>query len=174
MLAAVLVFAASVWIALGLGAVFIPKLDEGSIALQAWRLPSVSLEQSIKSTTQIERVLRQFPEMSTVVSKTGHAEIATDPEGVETSDIFVMLQPHESVSPWNGPWSSWAVLKQPEDKWETIRGPDKLLAVLRRVHGAMTGEQATVHGGRETPEQTGATRYSKSLRPRTSSSTRTS
>ena len=75
---------------------FIPKLDEGSIALQAWRLPSVSLEQSIKSTTQIERVLRQFPEVSTVVSKTGHAEIATDPEGVETSDIFVMLKPHES------------------------------------------------------------------------------
>ena len=97
-LVASLVFGVSVWIALGLGAVFIPKLDEGSIALQAWRLPSVSLEQSIESTTKIEQVLRQFPEVSTVVSKTGRPEIATDPAGVEISDIFVMLQPHESVS----------------------------------------------------------------------------
>lgn len=65
----------------GLGAVFIPKLDEGSIALQTWRLPSVSLEQSIESTAKIEQALRQFPEVSTVVSKTGRPEIATDPAG---------------------------------------------------------------------------------------------
>ena len=43
------------------GAEFIPRLDEGAIAIQAWRLPSVSLEESIKSTTLIEKVLKQFP-----------------------------------------------------------------------------------------------------------------
>ena len=78
-----------------MGAEFIPKLDEGAIALQAWRLPSVSLEESIKSTTLIEKVLKEFPEADTVVSRTGRAEIATDPMGVETSDIFVILKPHE-------------------------------------------------------------------------------
>ena len=41
------------------------------------------------------RVLKAFPEVMTVVSKTGRAEIATDPMGVETSDILVMLKPHE-------------------------------------------------------------------------------
>lgn len=78
-----------------LGAEFIPRLDEGSIALQAWRLPSVSLEESIRQTTEIERVLKRFPEVTTVVSKTGRAEIATDPMGVEISDVLVMLKPHK-------------------------------------------------------------------------------
>jgi cobalt-zinc-cadmium resistance protein CzcA len=76
-----------------LGSEFIPKLDEGAIALQAWRLPSVSLSTSIQNTTLIEQTLKTFPEVETVISKTGRPEIATDPMGVEISDIFVMLKP---------------------------------------------------------------------------------
>ncbi len=87
-----LIFASSLVLIPSLGAEFIPRLDEGSIALQAWRLPSVSLEESIKSTTMIESVLKQFPEVLTVVSRTGRAEIATDPMGVEVSDIYAMLK----------------------------------------------------------------------------------
>ncbi|GHG96495.1 CusA/CzcA family heavy metal efflux RND transporter [Comamonas sp. JC664] len=78
-----------------LGAEFIPRLDEGAIAIQAWRVPSVSLEESVRQTGLIETVLKRFPEVTTVVSRTGRAEIATDPMGVEISDIFVMLKPHE-------------------------------------------------------------------------------
>ncbi len=76
-----------------MGAEFIPKLDEGAIALQAWRLPSVSLEESVRNTTMVERILKKFPEVITVVSRTGRAEIATDPMGVEISDIYVILKP---------------------------------------------------------------------------------
>lgn len=76
-----------------LGAEFVPTLDEGAIALQAWRPPSVSLEESVRQTTEMEKVLLEFPEVKTVVSKTGRAEIATDPMGVEISDVFVMLKP---------------------------------------------------------------------------------
>jgi cobalt-zinc-cadmium resistance protein CzcA len=76
-----------------LGAEFVPRLDEGAIALQSWRLPSVSLEESIRQSTELEAVLKRFPEVATVVSKTGRAEIATDPMGVEISDVFVMLKP---------------------------------------------------------------------------------
>ena len=54
-----------------------------------------SLEESIESTTMIEAVLKEFPEVKTVVSRTGRAEIATDPMGVETSDIYVILEPPE-------------------------------------------------------------------------------
>ncbi len=82
-------------VATRLGSEFVPKLDEGAIALQAIRLPSVSLEESVRQTTEIEKVLKQFPEVTTVVSKTGRAEIATDPMGVEISDIFAMLKPHD-------------------------------------------------------------------------------
>ncbi|MBV5324532.1 MAG: efflux RND transporter permease subunit, partial [Rhodospirillaceae bacterium] len=87
-------FVISLLVAPLLGAEFIPRLDEGSIALQAWRLPSVSLEESVRQTTHIEQTLKRFPEVTTVVSKTGRAEIATDPMGVEMSDILVMLRPH--------------------------------------------------------------------------------
>jgi cobalt-zinc-cadmium resistance protein CzcA len=73
----------------------VPKLDEGAIAMQAIRLPSVSLEESVRQMTELEKILKTFPEVTTVVSKTGRAEIATDPMGVEISDIFVMLKPHD-------------------------------------------------------------------------------
>jgi len=95
--AAGLLFAASAVAFLHLGAEFVPRLDEGSIAMQAWRLPSVGLGQATSDTTRIERVLlREFPdEIATVVSKTGRAEIATDPMGIDISDIFVMLRPKQ-------------------------------------------------------------------------------
>lgn len=88
------VFLASLGLVPFMGGEFIPKLDEGAVALQAWRLPSVSLTESLKSTTLIEKTLRQFPEVVTVVSRTGQAEIPTDPMGVETSDIYVILKDH--------------------------------------------------------------------------------
>ena len=94
-IAAVALFGASLGLIPFLGAEFIPRLSEGTIAVQAWRLPSVSLSESIKSTTAIEKVLGEFPEVASVVSRTGQAEIPTDPMGVETSDIYVMLKPQE-------------------------------------------------------------------------------
>ncbi len=80
-----------------LGSEFIPRLDEGSFALQVLRLPSVSLEESVRQTVRLEQVLlAEFKdEVADVVSKTGRAEIATDPMGVNVSDVLVMLKPHE-------------------------------------------------------------------------------
>jgi len=88
------VFAASLLLVPFMGSEFIPRLDEGAIAVQAWRLPSVALTESVKSTTMIEKALRKFPEVVTVVSRTGVAEIPTDPMGLETSDIYVILKDH--------------------------------------------------------------------------------
>ena len=78
-----------------LGAEFIPRLDEGAIAMQIWRLPSISLEQSNEISGVAEAVLlEEFPdEVLTVVSRTGRAEIATDPMGVEISDTYIILEP---------------------------------------------------------------------------------
>ena len=80
-----------------LGSEFIPRLDEGSFAIQILRLPSVSLEESIRQSTLVEkRLLAAFPnEIKDVVSKTGRAEIATDPMGVNVSDVLVTLRPRE-------------------------------------------------------------------------------
>ena len=78
-----------------LGAEFIPRLEEGSIAVQIARLPSVSLTESINIATDTEKVLRSFPEVTAVISKTGRAEVATDPMGVDLSDLYVELKPND-------------------------------------------------------------------------------
>ncbi len=91
--AAVALLALAVAAGSTMGAEFVPRLDEGALAIQIVRLPSVSLEESVAGSTRFERVLREFPEVRTVISKTGRAEIATDPMGVELSDVIVMLKP---------------------------------------------------------------------------------
>ena len=86
------VFVASMCFVPFMGAEFMPRLDEGAIALQIWRLPSVSLEKSNEISLHAERVLKEeFPEIETAVSRTGRAEIATDPMGVEISDTYLIL-----------------------------------------------------------------------------------
>ena len=76
-----------------LGSEFIPRLDEGALALQVQQLPSVSLTQSVKTITEVEKVLKSFPEVTKVVSKTGRAEVATDPMSIDFSDLYVELKP---------------------------------------------------------------------------------
>jgi cobalt-zinc-cadmium resistance protein CzcA len=94
-----------------IGTEFLPQLDEGSIAIQAFRLPSISLTESLGVSGQIERTLMEFPEVETVVSKTGRAEIASDPMGVEVSDILVNLKPR----------SEWKTAKTREGLVEKMR-----------------------------------------------------
>lgn len=93
--AAAIVFFLSLIFIPFMGSEFIPKLDEGDITVQAWRLPSISLSESVKSTLQIEKTLLKFPEVTQVVSRTGTPEVATDVMGMELSDIFVGLKPKE-------------------------------------------------------------------------------
>lgn len=91
--AVALALAGTVLLAARLGTEFIPDLDEGSILVEVIRLPSASLTESVRQTRVIERVLRRFPEVETVVSKSGRPEVANDPMGPDQTDIFVMLHP---------------------------------------------------------------------------------
>ena len=78
-----------------LGQEFIPTLDEQDIANQAIRIPSTSLRQSAEIQMKIERALNEFPEVKVVFSKTGTAEVASDPMPPNASDAFIMLNPRE-------------------------------------------------------------------------------
>lgn len=89
---AVTLFVLSMIIFPMLGAEFIPRLDEGSMAIQIQQLPSVSLSQSVATSTAAERVMRKFPEVTKVVSKIGRAEVATDPMGVDAVDMYIGLK----------------------------------------------------------------------------------
>ena len=78
------------------GTEFMPPLDEGSLAINVVRLPNASLAGSVSVSGFLERRLRAFPEVSTVVSKTGRAEISEDPMGPEQTDVLVMLKPRRA------------------------------------------------------------------------------
>ncbi len=78
-----------------MGSEFIPRLDEGDIAMHALRIPGTSLEQAIGMQILLENRLREFPEVEQVFSKLGTAEIATDPMPPSVADTFIMLNPRE-------------------------------------------------------------------------------
>ncbi|MEI6675950.1 MAG: CusA/CzcA family heavy metal efflux RND transporter, partial [Verrucomicrobiota bacterium] len=77
------------------GTEFMPPLDEGSIAINVVRLPNASLDGSVEVAGFIEKRLHKFPEIETVISKTGRAEISEDPMGPEQTDVFIMLKPRQ-------------------------------------------------------------------------------
>lgn len=94
--AAVALLAGSLALVPALGTEFLPELDEGSIVVQAMRDPGVSLTRSVAMQAELERTLRTLPEVSTVVSRVGRAEIGSDPMGLHQADVFVMLKPRSA------------------------------------------------------------------------------
>jgi cobalt-zinc-cadmium resistance protein CzcA len=75
------------------GAEFVPRLEEGDLAIQITRPPSVSLTEANQGTTAVERALLELPEVKRVVSRTGSPDVATDVMGIEQSDVMVILGP---------------------------------------------------------------------------------
>ncbi|MAT15141.1 MAG: CusA/CzcA family heavy metal efflux RND transporter [Planctomyces sp.] len=90
---ALALFLVSIPVGMNLGAEFMPRLEEGDLLVEAVRLPSATLEGSIEMSTQIEKVLIEYPEVKTVFSKTGRPEIANDVMGVHQTDVWVLLKP---------------------------------------------------------------------------------
>ncbi len=80
-----------------LGAEFVPKLSEGTITINVISLAGISLEQSLNNGETIEKILlERFPdEIEQVWSRAGTAELATDPMGIELTDVYCTLKPRE-------------------------------------------------------------------------------
>jgi heavy metal efflux system protein len=95
--AAVLLLLNAAFLATRLGSEFVPKLKEGTIVINTVRLAGVSIDESIRYGSQIERaLLAKFPdEIERVWTRTGTPEVATDPMGVELSDVFITLRPRD-------------------------------------------------------------------------------
>jgi heavy metal efflux system protein len=116
--------AASLIVALGsvpfLGTEFMPRLDEGSLLIETRRLPSTSLPQGMAIANQVERALMQFPEVSSVVTKMGRPELATETMGLYAGDVYITFSPR-------GEWttkSTEALVVQMDAVLEQIPGID--------------------------------------------------
>ncbi|MEO6081449.1 MAG: CusA/CzcA family heavy metal efflux RND transporter [Steroidobacteraceae bacterium] len=76
-----------------IGQEFMPTLDEQNFNLSSVRIPSTSIEQSVKMDLPLERQIMALPEVKLVFSKTGTANLAADPMPPNASDNYVMLKP---------------------------------------------------------------------------------
>jgi cobalt-zinc-cadmium resistance protein CzcA len=103
-----------------LGAEFMPRLDEGALAIEARLPPSVSLSHSIEIYSEAERALLRFPEVAKVVTKIGRADVATDPMGAESADIYIALKP--------------------TSEWKTGRGKEELVEKMSAELGRSAPE----------------------------------
>ena len=105
---------------LTLGREFVPQLDEGDVLVQALRVPSTSLEQSQAMQFRVETTLKAMPEVARVFTRTGTAEVASDPMPPSISDTFVMLKDRED---WPEPGLAKAELvERMEQRLSTLLG----------------------------------------------------
>jgi cobalt-zinc-cadmium resistance protein CzcA len=110
-------------IAPNLGSEFVPKLSEGAIALNIVRLPGTSLEESVARNTAMEKaILAEFPdEVEHVWSRIGTADIATDPMGIELTDMYVTLKPRS--------------------KWKKAKTQDELTELIEKELRTIPGQK---------------------------------
>jgi cobalt-zinc-cadmium resistance protein CzcA len=99
-----------------LGSEFLPTIDEGNLLVRATMPASISLTRATEISAQIEKALKEFPEVETAVAKIGRAELGGDPESVSNDEIYVRLKPKE--------------------EWTTAATKDDLVEAMRkRVDG---------------------------------------
>jgi cobalt-zinc-cadmium resistance protein CzcA len=89
------IFTAAVFVFGFLGSEFTPQLDERDIAVQSLRIPSTSLERSLAMQRRVEDRFEEFPQVDLVFSRTGTAEVASDPMPPNASDAYVILKPRD-------------------------------------------------------------------------------
>ncbi|MBL9042777.1 MAG: efflux RND transporter permease subunit [Myxococcales bacterium] len=89
----VLLLAMGIGIGSRLGAEFVPQLDEGDLLLEVRRLPGIALSESVAVDLRMQQALAQIPEVAHAVARAGSPELATDPMGIEQSDVYLMLTP---------------------------------------------------------------------------------
>ncbi|MDX2129566.1 MAG: CusA/CzcA family heavy metal efflux RND transporter [Chloroherpetonaceae bacterium] len=117
--AALLLLAFSIFLLSRMGGEFIPELDEGNLLLEIKRLPSISLKESVAQAARLETIIKEFPEVKTVVSKTGRPDIATDFMGVHETDMFVILHPMEE---WKSKFSKAQLVEAISTRIEPYSG----------------------------------------------------
>lgn len=119
--AALVLFVAFVLIAPNLGSEFVPRLSEGTIAMSIVRQTSTPLEETVAANARIEQLVKQnFPaEVAHLWSRTGTAEVSTDPMGLDVTDMFCALTPRKQ----------WTKARSQADL------TDQMAALLREIPG---------------------------------------
>lgn len=134
----VALFAVAIFVFGRMGGEFIPQLQEGDFAFHCILPQGSSLNQSIETSMQASRIIKQFDEVKMVVGKTGAAEVPTDPMPPEATDMMVILKPQKE---WKTKKTYDELADEISEKLEVIPGVffEKNQPIQMRFNELMTG-----------------------------------
>lgn len=127
-----------------MGGEFIPKLDEGDIAMQALIKPGSSLTESIEASKKLQNIIGEFPEVKTMISRIGVAEIPTDPMPMDIADSYIILE--KDKSKWKSAESKEELIEKIKEKIAVIPGVNFVFTqpVELRFNELLTGVREDV------------------------------
>ena len=102
-----------------LGSEFTPKLREGTIVVRLSMAPSISLEESKRTTLIVERRLLRIHEVREVVTRIGRGEVGAHADPINSAEMYVLLKP--------------------ESEWREARNQEEIELVIRRELGDVPG-----------------------------------
>lgn len=127
-----------------LGSEFLPRIDEGEIAIDIKRLPSTAINHSRDLNLEMEKVILKFPEAVSVVSRQGRGESAAEPIGSEEGEMMVKLKPRKE----------WVSAKDREELMELMKNsvnknvPSSYISLSQpienRVNALLSGSKADI------------------------------
>ncbi|MEP6889640.1 MAG: CusA/CzcA family heavy metal efflux RND transporter, partial [Nitrospirota bacterium] len=126
-----------------LGGEFVPILNEGTMSPLTIRLPSISLDQSIKIEKEVDRAVLEFPEVLMVVSKIGRTELANDPQEPNESDSVAVLRP---IQEWTTASTMEELKERVRERLALVPGANYLISqpIQQRVDELISGVRAEV------------------------------
>jgi len=125
------------------GKTFMPTLDEGDLILQLEKLPSIGLDATAAVDLRVQQeILKRVPEVKGIVARSGADELGLDPMGLNQTDTFLVLKPHES---WRNPDKEW-LIGQLREVMESFPGIDATFTqpIDMRVSEMLTGVRGDV------------------------------
>jgi len=128
-----------------MGGEFIPKLDEGDIAMQIIMKPGSSLSESIKLSEEVENIINaNFPEVKTMVGRIGVSEIPTDPMPMDIADCFIILE--KDMNKWTSATTKVELIEKMREKLKAIVGVNFIFTqpVELRFNELLTGVREDV------------------------------
>lgn len=138
----------------GLGREFMPALDEGSFLFMPVTMPHASVGQAYEIIQKQDILIKQIPEIESVVGKLGRAETALDPAPINMIETFITYRPeYGPLDPRTGKrerlWRKH--IKTPDDIWNEIvksaevpgsTSAPKLMPIAARIVMLQSGMRA--------------------------------
>jgi heavy metal efflux system protein len=125
------------------GKTFMPTLDEGDLILQLEKLPSIGLDATAALDLRVQQeVMKRVPEVQGIVARSGADELGLDPMGLNQTDTFLVLKPHEA---WRNPDKEW-LIGQLREVMQSFPGVDISFTqpIDMRVSEMLTGVRGDV------------------------------